>query len=225
MNIFAFSVSPEFGTMLIRFLITLVVDWIIVDRLYYPKSQRRDFYFTFILFSIAIFFLVFFMIFELEDLKTKTSIGIGIGLFGIFSILRYRTDALPIREMTYLFVTVALSVVNAIAANVTLTELLLTNAIFVVAILLCEKCLKFKPCKLIQYDRMELVKPEKRQELIADLETRLGLKVKRVDVGGIDMLRDMAVLKVYYEDAPDSPSNDVDQKLKLKPEQMDKTQE
>lgn len=212
MDIFSLSVSSEFGAMLIRLFISIVVNLIIVDRLYYRKSRRRDFYFTFMLISIAIFFLVFFMIFVLEDMKAKTSIGIGIGLFGIFSIMRYRTDAMPVREMTYLFVIIALSVVNAIAASVSIVELLVTNFIVVAAIAVCEKRLKLEPSKLVQYDRIELIKPEKRKELIADIEHRLGLKVKRIEVGAVDLLRDMAVLRVYYKA---EKMSSVNEKLKL----------
>ena len=137
MDIFSLSLSESFVAMLVRLTICVAVNLVIVDRLYYKKSRRRDFYFTFMLISIAIFFLVFFMLFVLEDLKAKTSIGIGIGLFGIFSIMRYRTDAMPVREMTYLFVIIALSVVNAIAASVNIVELLLTNAIVVFAVWMC----------------------------------------------------------------------------------------
>ena len=86
------TLSPGFASMLVRLFIDVLVTWLIIDRLYYRKSKRRDFYFTFMLISIAIFFIVFFMIFVLEDMKGKTSMGIGIGLFGIFSIMRYRTD-------------------------------------------------------------------------------------------------------------------------------------
>ncbi len=199
--------------MLLRFMICMAVTWLIADKLYFSKSHRRDFYFTFMLISVAIFFLVFFMIFVLEDLKAKTSIGIGIGLFGIFSIMRYRTDAIPVREMTYLFVIVALSVVNAIGSEVTLSELLVTNALVVLSIWLCEKQLKPQPSKLVQYDRIELIKPERRDELTADLESRLGLEVTHVEVGGVDMLKDMAVLRVHYRS--DGMSNTVDSKLKL----------
>lgn len=199
--------------MLLRFMICMAVTWFIADKLYFSKSHRRDFYFTFMLISVAIFFLVFFMIFVLEDLKAKTSIGIGIGLFGIFSIMRYRTDAIPVREMTYLFVIVALSVVNAIGSEVTLSELLVTNALVVLSIWLCEKQLKPQPSKLVQYDRIELIKPERRDELTADLESRLGLEVTHIEVGGIDMLKDMAVLRVHYRS--DGGTNTVDSKLKL----------
>ena len=213
MDIFSLSISEPFVAMLIRLFVCIVVNLIIVDRLYYKKSRRRDFYFTFMLISLAIFFLVFFMIFVLEDMKAKTSIGIGIGLFGIFSIMRYRTDAMPVREMTYLFVIISLSVVNAIAASVSMAELLVTNLIVVAAIWLCEHRLKLEPSKLVQYDRLELIKPDRCEDLKADLEMRLGLKVRKVEVGAIDMLRDMAVLRVYYD--ADTVSNSVDEKMKL----------
>ncbi len=214
--LFDLTISSDFIHMLLRLFISMVVNLIVIDRLYYQKSKRREFYFTFMLISMAIFLLVFFMIFVLEDMKGKTGIGIGIGLFGIFSIMRYRTDTMPVREMTYLFVLISLSVVNALAATTSLTELLITNAIVVIAIWMCEKRLRIRPCKLIQYDRIELVKPEKRAELIADLEQRLGFTVKSIEVGGIDLLRDMAILKVYYEDNITKASNSVDSKVKLK---------
>ena len=213
MDIFSLSISEPFVAMLIRLFVCRVVNLVIVDRLYYKKSRRRDFYFTFMLISLAIFFLVFFMIFVLEDMKAKTSIGIGIGLFGIFSIMRYRTDAMPVREMTYLFVIISLSVVNAIAASVSIVELLVTNIIVVDAIWLCEHRLKLEPSKLVQYDRLELIKPDRSEDLKADLEMRLGLKVRKVEVGAIDMLRDMAVLRVYYD--ANTVSNTVDEKMKL----------
>lgn len=213
MDIFSLYISEPFLAMLIRLFVCIVVNLVIVDRLYYTKSRRRDFYFTFMLISLAIFFLVFFMIFVLEDMKAKTSIGIGIGLFGIFSIMRYRTDAMPVREMTYLFVIISLSVVNAIATSVSIVELLVTNLIVVAAIWLCEHRLKLEPSKLVQYDRLELIKPDCSEELKADLEMRLGLKVRKVEVGAIDMLRDMAVLRVYYD--ANTVSNSVDEKMKL----------
>ena len=191
--------SNDFLMMFVRLLINVVVTWLIIDRLYYRKSRRRDFYFTFMLISIAIFFIVFFMIFVLEDLKGKTSMGVGIGLFGIFSIMRYRTDTMPVREMTYLFVIFALSLVNAVSVNVPLFELILTNAVISVAVWLCEMHLKSHPSRMIQYDRIDLITPERRPELIADLEKRMGVKVVKVDIGSIDFLRDMAMIRVSFE--------------------------
>ena len=216
-----FSFTGDFVEMMIRFVVCILFNWFIIDRLYYRKSKRRDFYFTFLLTSIAIFFLVFFMIFGLEKLGGKTSMGIGIGLFGIFSIMRYRTDAMPVREMTYLFVIISLSVVNAIASSATLAEILMTDFIVVVAIWLCEKNLRIRHTKLVQYDRIELIKPERREELIADLEQRLGLKINKVEVGSVDMLRDMTILKVFYEDPEGEFSNAVDRVIKLKKTEND----
>ena len=207
-------ISQPFFQMLIRFFITVVVSWIIIDRLYYRKSKRRDYYFTFMLISIAIFFLVFFMIFVLEDMKGKAGIGLGIGLFGIFSIIRYRTDTMPVREMTYLFIIISLAVVNALASTMPLFELILTNLIVVVAIIVCEWRLKTENVKLIQYDKIELITPDKREELIADLKKRTGLDITKVEVGAIDMLRDMTMLRVYYR-SNESGSNSVDKTLKL----------
>lgn len=208
--------TSDFSEMIVRFVICLFFNWFIIDRLYYRKSRRRDFYFTFLLTSIAIFFLVFFMIFGLDKLGGKTSMGIGIGLFGIFSIMRYRTDAMPVREMTYLFVIISLSVVNAIASSATLAEIIVTDIIVILAIWITETRLKIEHSKLIQYDRIELVKPERREELIADIENRLGLHVVNIEIGAIDLLRDMAMLRVTYKPEKGEVSGSVSNKIKLR---------
>ena len=193
-----FDLSYDFMVMFSRLFINVLATWIIIDRLYFRKSHRRDFYFTFMLIPIAIFFIVFFMIFVLEDMKGKTSMGVGIGLFGIFSIMRYRTDTMPVREMTYLFVITAVSLVNAVSVGAPIFEVILTNVIIILAVWLCERRLKTRPTRIIQYDRIELITPERRPELIADLEKRLGVKVVKVDIGAIDFLRDMAMIRVSY---------------------------
>ena len=217
-NFLNFTLSPYFPLMIFRFVILMVTTWLIVDRLYFKRSKRRDFYFSFMLMSVAIFFLVYFMIFVLEDLKAKTSIGIGIGLFGIFSIMRYRTDAMPVREMTYMFLIIALSVVNAIANSVSIVELLATNALMFGSIWLWEIRLKQPPSKLVQYDRIELIVPERREELMADLTQRLGLRILDVDIGSVDFLRDMAMLKVFYES--DHGNLSVNDMLKLEKDDL-----
>lgn len=216
MNIFNLTFSDSFPLMIVRFIILILVTWAIVHKLYYRKSHRRDFYFSFMLMSVAIFFLVYFMIFELEDLKTKTSIGIGIGLFGIFSIMRYRTDAMPVREMTYMFIIIALSVINAIANNVSLVELLLTNTLIFSIIWICECRLKQAAFKLVQYDRIDLITPDKHNEMKADLTERLGIDVLHVEVGSVDFIRDMAMLKVYY--SATVSDSDMQQRLLLSKE-------
>ncbi len=205
-------ISMDFIQMLIRFVICIVVDFIIVDRLYYPKARRRDFYFTYILTSIAVFFLMFFMM----DMKAKATMGIGIGLFGIFSIMRFRTDAMPVREMTYLFLIISLSVITAIAPTATdaghidlgrIIELLITDALVIGITAFCEKLLKVKNFKLIQYDRIELCRPERYDDMVEDLKERTGLDIISVDVGGIDFLKDACVLKIYYNAPNGEKSN------------------
>ena len=203
--------SVEFLNTLVRFLICVVVNWFIIDRLYYRKSHRRDFYFTFMLMTVAIFFLVYFMM-GME--RGKATMGVGLGLFGIFSIMRYRTDAMPVREMTYLFVIICLSVVHAMAENY--IELLTIDAITIAAIFFCELKLQIRATKLIQYDRIELITPERREELLADLEKRTGLKILGIEVGGIDFLKDTAVLRITYDG---NPGSDVDAQFRVRKSQ------
>ena len=213
--------SPDFGDTLLRFALCYLVNWIIVNFLYFKKAKRRDFFFTFMIISVAIFFLVYLM---MGMDRGKATMGVGLGLFGIFSIMRYRTDAMPVREMTYLFVVVCLSVVHAMADSLgvdaagamigtPLAELVVIDVIVIVAIVIFERSLKVQASKLVQYDRIDLIKPERREELKADLEARLGLKVVSVRVGAVDFLRDMTVLRVYYEG---NDSGDVKNMLKIR---------
>lgn len=213
--------SPDFGETLLRFALCFLVNWIIVNFLYFKKAKRRDFFFTFMIISVAIFFLVYLM---MGMDRGKATMGVGLGLFGIFSIMRYRTDAMPVREMTYLFVVVCLSVVHAMAdtlgvnaagvlVGTPLVELLVIDVIVILSIVIFERSLKVQASKLVQYDRIDLIKPERREELKADLEARLGLKVVSVRVGAVDFLRDMTVLRVYYEG---NDSGDVKNMLKIK---------
>ena len=213
--------SPDFGDTLLRFALCYLVNWIIVNFLYFKKAKRRDFFFTFMIISVAIFFLVYLM---MGMDRGKATMGVGLGLFGIFSIMRYRTDAMPVREMTYLVVVVCLSVVHAMADSLgvdaagvmigtPLAELLVIDVIVILAIVTFERSLKVQASKLVQYDRIDLIKPERREELKADLEARLGLKVVSVRVGAVDFLRDMTVLRVYYEG---NDSGDVKNMLKIK---------
>ena len=213
--------SPDFGDTLLRFALCYLVNWIIVNFLYFKKAKRRDFFFTFMIISVAIFFLVYLM---MGMDRGKATMGVGLGLFGIFSIMRYRTDAMPVREMTYLFVVVCLSVVHAMADTLgvnaagvmigtPLLELLVIDVIVILSIVIFERSLKVQASKLVQYDRIDLIKPERREELKADLEARLGLKVVSVRVGAVDFLRDMTVLRVYYEG---NDSGDVKNMLKIR---------
>lgn len=212
--------SADFGETLLRLALCLFVNWVIVSRLYFKKSRRRDFYFTFMMISVAIYFLVYLMM-GME--RGKATMGVGLGLFGIFSIMRYRTDSMPVREMTYLFVVICLSVVHAMSSALSIDsngttpgtpmlELIAIDVITIMAIAIFEKTLKVSATKLVQYDRIELIKPDHREELKADLEQRLGIEVLKVEVGAVDFLRDMAMLRVSYT----GENNDINNKLKLK---------
>ena len=222
--------SSGFGDALLRFAICLVVNWVIVHLLYFRKARRRDFYFTFMIISVAIYFLVYLM---MGMDRGKATMGVGLGLFGIFSIMRYRTDTMPVREMTYLFVVVCLSVVHAMASSLgiddnglmtgtPLPELVVIDLITIAVIILFERHLKMDSSKLIQYDRIELIKPERRPELIADLRERTGLKVLNVEVGAIDFLRDMAMLRVYYDADAHRGDKNLDNMLKIKTSDYEK---
>ncbi len=196
--------------MLVRFAMNFVMVGTIVRFLYYPKSRRRDYLFTFMLMSVSIFMLIYLM----EGAKLK--IGAALGLFAIFGIIRYRTEAVPIREMTYLFFVVALSVINGMATKLSLAELFVANGLFIGIAWLFEsnKMVKHVCSKFIRYDNINLITPEKRPELIADLERRTGLKIERVEVGSIDFLKDSALVRIYYKE-PGDVGNTVGEMEKL----------
>ena len=181
--------------LLLHFAINMIFCGFIIHKLYYPKSQRRDYYFTFALISLSIFF----MIFLLGSVKIK--VGFALGLFAIFGIIRYRTEQMPVREMTYLFVLIAVSVINALAVTLTYGELILTNILFVCSIWLFEDIpwIKHVSEKLVKYDRIDLITPEHYDEMKAELEKRLGFPIIRFEVGAVDFLKDVAMVKVFYK--------------------------
>ena len=195
----------EFISLIIRFVLNFTVVSVISRCFYYPKSKRRDYMFIFILMSTSIFLLVNLM----GDGAMKT--GAALGLFAIFGIIRYRTEAIPIREMTYLFMLVAVSVVNAMGQakyhslsdrwdGMGLITLLFANCVFILMAWLFEssKILSDSCSKYIKYDKIDLIKPSMRKELIEDLKARTGLDITSVSIGSIDFLKDMALIKIYY---------------------------
>ena len=184
-----------FFELLIRFLLNTAVITLIVRGFYYPKSKRRDYFFTFILISISVFLLIFLM----GGVKLK--VGFALGLFAIFGIIRYRTESVPIREMTYLFLIIAVSAINGLATSISYVELLATNLLFIVSLWMCEsnRWVKHVASKLVLYDNISLITPDKEEELIEDLKKRTGLHILRVEVGAIDFSKDTAMIKVYYE--------------------------
>ena len=189
---------PEWSTiweLLFRLFINVLTVGIIVHAFYYPKAKRRDYYFTFSIIGVSIFLLIYLM----GGVKLK--VGFALGLFAIFGIIKYRTEQVPIREMTYMFVIIAVAAINGLATGISYFELMGTNLIFIVALAICEntKWMKHVPSKLIKYDNVKLIAHGKEDELKADLEKRLGLKIIRVEVGNVDFLKDSAIIKIYYE--------------------------
>lgn len=198
--------------MLWRFVFNTAAVWLITHWLYFPKSRRREYYFTFMLIGISVFFLI-----NLLG-GAKIRIEFALGLFAIFGIIRYRTESMPVREMTYLFMIIAMSVINGLSANLGWVELLAVNLLFILMTFLFEN-IKVKgsmAVKLVQYDRIELIKPNRRAELLADLKERTGLDIVKIEIGGIDFLRDMSVIKIYYDS--DEVST-IDSQLKLHQEE------
>lgn len=199
-----------FSLMIFRFVLNMFFVFILIQFFYYRKSRRLDYYFTFILISISIFFLIFL----LGSVKIK--VGMALGLFAIFGIIRYRTETVPVREMTYLFVIISLSVINAIALNLSYAEIFATNIIYVLSVWIVEsfRGLNHVTSKLILYDRVDNIHPDQRHELIEDLRKRTGLKIIKVEVGAINFMQDTVMLKIYYATTFNEASS-VDHLLKL----------
>ena len=203
--------GPGLWKMLILFGINLLVCWIITHFFYYRKSRRRDYYFTYLLFSTAIFFI-------LNQLQTmKVEVGIVLGLFGIFSMIRYRTEQLPIREMTYLFVLIAISIINGAGMATSYASFIAANILFIAIIWVLEAAgmSNHKSQKIITYEKIDLIRPERHEELLADLRQRTGLDIVKVQVGSIDFLKDIAFLKVTYI-SDDPEPNDIEMITKFK---------
>ena len=207
-----FQITGLLGSLIVSLLINTIVTWCVVHFFYYPKGHRRDYYFTFILLSVSIFMLIALLLRDADDM----GIGAAMGLFAIFGIIRYRTESVPIREMTYLFFLVALSVLNGKCDSLSFLEQLIINGIFILCVWMCENFLtkSNEGCKYVKYDNIDLIKPERYDELKADLEERLGLKINRVEVGAVDFLTDMTMLRVFYQD-PDKRIKSVDRLFKI----------
>lgn len=193
----------------LRFGFNMLFVWIIVRYFYYRKSERKDFVYTFTLFSVTIFMLIFL----LNDVKLQ--IGMGLGLFAIFGILRYRTEQVSIREMTYLFTIIGISVINGLATTLSYSVLISTNLLFLLVTFLESRIfVKKTSSKIILYENIDLIKPERSEDLKLDLEKRTGLKIIKVEVGHIDFLRDTAFLKMTYVLA-ENEINTIDNLTKL----------
>ncbi len=185
----------DFYELVIRFSFNLIIIFIAVRILYYPKTRRKDYLFTYILISTTVFLICFL----LNNVKLQT--GFALGLFAIFGIIRYRTDAIPIKEMTYLFLVIGISVINALAnKKISYSEIAFTNLILLAITFTLEhiSIVKHESTRTIDYEKIDLIKKDRRSELVKDLEERTGIKINRVEIGRINFLRDTVKLKIYY---------------------------
>ncbi len=205
------STAQSLTELALRFLLNLLSCWVIVRLLYYPKSRRKEYVFTFMAFSSAMLLLLYAMG------RVDVGVGLTLGLFAIFGVIRYRTETVPIREMTYLFVIIAIAAVNGLTplyrvAGIVdntphyvlgtgdLLVVVAANVLSIILILVLEssRSLRKSASKIILYDRIDLIVPERRGELFKDIEERCGIKPVDITVGNIDFLKDSAYIKVYY---------------------------
>ena len=187
--------KKDFIELLVRSTFNFLIVGYIVRYLYYPVTKNKDYLFTYLLISVTVFFLCFL----LENVKLE--LGFALGLFAIFGIIRYRTDPIPIKEMTYLFIVIGISVMNALVnKKISHAEVIFTNVMFIAITYGLEKIwlLKHESRKNITFEKIELILPERKEELLADLRERTGLNITRVEIRNVDFLRDTANLRIFY---------------------------
>lgn len=186
------KLSPKF---FIRLGIDLGAVFILIRMIYYPNYRTKEFFFTFFIFNIVIFLITFMMN------KVEMSMGAAFGLFAVFSIMRYRSEDISIKDLTYLFLVIAIGLITAVSKG-GWDELMLINFIIILITLLLETNLLMKRelGKSVQYENIEMIKPENHEKLLADLRNRTGLNIHRFSITKVDFLRDMATIRVYYYD-------------------------
>ena len=200
---------PDFLELIIKFSFNMLIVIVLVRYLYYTVTNRKDYVFTYLMISVTVFLLCFL----LENVKLQ--LGFALGLFAICGIILYRTNPIPIREMTYLFIVIGISVINALSnKKISYAELVFTNITILFIVWLLEKVffLKHLSVKNILYEKIDLIKPEKYNEMKADLEERTGLKIIRFEVGRINYMRDETRVKIYYYEQ-DNAINYIDEDM------------
>tara|TARA_B110000305_G_C19423583_1_gene632294 strand:+ start:840 stop:1442 length:603 start_codon:yes stop_codon:yes gene_type:complete len=185
----------DFSKLLFKFGINFIFLIIIVRLVYYRVKDDKDYVFTYIMFNILTFFICFLL------RKVPMEMGFALGLFAVFGILRYRTEAIPIRQMTYLFIVIGISMINALSnKSVSIFEVLFTNGLITLITYLIDRLWfqSIEENKTIIYEKIDLIKPEKKKDMIKDLRNRTGLPVHEFKVDKIDFLRDIANITIYY---------------------------
>ena len=190
-----FFISANFWDLLIRFAFNLIVSLIIVRFIYYRKTRRKDYLFTYLLINTMIFLLAYL----LSGVELK--LGFAFGLFALFGILRYRTNPVQIKEMTYLFVLIGVAVINSVSNEfIPYAEILLANLALIIILWLLEFAflLSHESSKKILYEKIELINQNNHEALIEDLKKRTGINIHRVEIVSINFLRDTAKIVIYY---------------------------
>lgn len=185
----------DFLQLFTRFVFNFLITIILIRYLYYPHSKRKDYFFIFMIFSTIVFLLCFMLG------KVSVQLGFALGLFAIFGILRYRTDTIPIKEMTYLFLMVGISVINSLSdKTISWAELLFANIIIIVITWYLERIWMQKKEDFmdIRYEKIELIHPSRHADLLDDLKKRTGLNVYRFSIDRINFLRDTARVRIFY---------------------------
>ena len=192
--------DDDFWKLLVRMVTNLIVLSFIVGVCYHQHQKSRTFVFTFVLMNV----MVFFVCFALK--KLDLGLGMALGLFALFTIIRFRTDSIRVKDMTYLFIVIGIAVINALAnKNTSYAELWFTNVAIAAATFCFERIIrtsKYAKQDII-YDRLDLLKPGSRSELNADISERTGLAVERIKISKIDFTKQSANISVYYESSDD----------------------
>ena len=205
MEFFGINASDIFGKnifdledllrLLFRFLINFVFAFIIIKLVYYSKNKRKEYLFTYFIFNIITFFICFLL------RKVPMELGFALGLFAVFGVLRYRTEQIPIKEMTYLFIVIGLAMINSLSnKSISFVELIFANAAITFVTFGLERLwlLKHESRKVITYEKIDMITPENHHKLQADLENRTGLTIQRFEIGKINFLNDTVTISIYY---------------------------
>lgn len=183
-----------------RLLIDIFSVFVLIRLIYYPIYKHRDLFFTFFIFNLIIFLISFLLN------KVDLSMGAAFGLFAVFSMLRYRTEDISIKDMTYLFLVIAIGLISAVTKvkdtedNIEYLFLIGINVVILVITYLLESnvFMKKEVVKVVLYENIELIRAGKDTELLEDLKLRTGFNVHRYSIQKIDFLKDAAQIKVYY---------------------------
>lgn len=196
---FSFNIDRFDLSFFLRLAINILSMFVLIRLIYYPVYKRSDQLFTFYMFNIAIFIITFVLNTGAKDKSGGFSMGAAFGLFAVFSLLRYRTEDISARDMTYLFTVIALGLISSVNKG-TMLEILVINCIIVLAAWMLDGNILMKTefVKTVQYENIELIRPENHALLMEDLRKRTGLNIHKVSVGRVDFLKDTASVKIYY---------------------------